>query len=178
MARAGRGVVFPPLASGSPPHYEYWTLSTPYGLHWSRYSADGNYSLRRTAEFQLTSVADPICLSRIPDPHPHQRIYVFLNQQTVSKLSEKLSGMFIPDPDFSPIPDPDSGVKKALNHGSGSATLRHTVVRGEEIVTYVTGKLCRTFGHKRAKCQSCILSTMPRGDIIIVRANTCYLCLF
>jgi hypothetical protein len=45
----------------------------------------------------------------------------------VSKLFEIRSGLFIPDripdrdPDFSPIPDPV--VKKALDPGSGSATL-------------------------------------------------------
>jgi hypothetical protein len=38
--------------------------------------------------------------SRITDPVPHPRIYVFLTQKTVSKLSEKLSGysFLIPDP--------------------------------------------------------------------------------
>jgi hypothetical protein len=40
----------------------------------------------------------------IPDPNfsipdPHQRILVFLTQNIVSKLSEILSVMFIPDPD-------------------------------------------------------------------------------
>jgi hypothetical protein len=37
----------------------------------------------------------------------------FFNPKTVSKISKKLSAMFIPypDPDFFPIPDP--GVKKA-----------------------------------------------------------------
>jgi hypothetical protein len=48
---------------------------------------------------------------RIPDSDPHQRIF---NPKTDSKLPEKLSWMFIPDPDFSPSPirilDP---VKKA-----------------------------------------------------------------
>jgi hypothetical protein len=39
------------------------------------------------------------------------------------KLSEKLSGMFIPDPDFSPsrIRIPDPGIKKVLAPGSRSA---------------------------------------------------------
>jgi hypothetical protein len=52
---------------------------------------------------------------RIPDPDPHQRIKVFLNLKTVSKLSEKFSGMLIPDPGFVPsrIPNLDPGVKKA-----------------------------------------------------------------
>jgi hypothetical protein len=97
------------------------------------------------------------------DPHPHQRIYVFLTQKTVSKLSEKLSGMFIPDPDFSPIPDPDPGVKKALDPESASLALRLTVARGEEIVTYVTGKLCRTFCHKRAKVNHVYLQCSGRN---------------
>jgi hypothetical protein len=30
----------------------------------------------------------------------------FLTQKIACKLSEKLSGMFIPDPNFLPIPDP------------------------------------------------------------------------
>ncbi len=34
----------------------------------------------------------------IPDPHPHQRIKAFLTLTNVSKLSEKWSGIFIPDP--------------------------------------------------------------------------------
>jgi hypothetical protein len=42
-----------------------------------------------------TSVADPGCLSRIPDPNfsipdpdPHQGIYIFLTQKIFSKLLE------------------------------------------------------------------------------------------
>ncbi len=45
----------------------------------------------------------------------------FLIQKLVSKLSEIWSGMF-PDLDFF-LPIRDSGVKKALNPGSGSAPL-------------------------------------------------------
>ncbi len=37
---------------------------------------------------------------RIPDSDPHQRIYVFLIHQIVSKLLEIWSGMFLPDPDL------------------------------------------------------------------------------
>ena len=37
---------------------------------------------------------------RIPDPDLHQRIEVFLTLKTVSNLSENLSGIYIPDPDF------------------------------------------------------------------------------
>ncbi len=53
-----------------------------------------------------SSVADPGCLSRIPNPEltrsrirdPHQRIQVFLTQKTISKKSKIRSGIFIPDP--------------------------------------------------------------------------------
>ncbi len=62
---------------------------------------------------------------RIPDPDPHQRI-----QKNVSKISEIWSGMFIPDPYlrsgswfFYPSGILDTGVKKAPDPGSGSATL-------------------------------------------------------
>jgi hypothetical protein len=37
----------------------------------------------------------------------------------VSKLSEILSGLFIPDPDPDLLPIPDPGVKKAPDPGSG-----------------------------------------------------------
>jgi hypothetical protein len=50
---------------------------------------------------------------RIPDPDPHQIVQGFLSLKTVSKLLEKLSGMFIPDPIFFPIPDPGSRGQKA-----------------------------------------------------------------
>jgi hypothetical protein len=67
------------------------------------------------------NVADSGCSSWIPDPNfssriqdlkdsgSQKRIQAFLALKTVSKLSEKLSGMFIPDPDlnFFLIPDPD-----------------------------------------------------------------------
>jgi hypothetical protein len=62
------------------------------------------------------SVADPGCLSRIPDTNnsipdpgskrlripdldPHRRLSIF-NQTIISKLSEIRFGMFIPDPDL------------------------------------------------------------------------------
>jgi hypothetical protein len=45
----------------------------------------------------------------IPDPDPLQRILVFLTLTTVSKLSKKLSEMFIPDP------DPDFFLSRILN---------------------------------------------------------------
>jgi hypothetical protein len=55
----------------------------------------------------------------IPDPDPHQEFtrywYVFLTQKTVSKLSEKISGMFIPV--FS---IPDTLVKRAPDPGSAT----------------------------------------------------------
>ena len=46
--------------------------------------------------------------------------------------------MFIPDPDFFPIPDP--GVKKALDPGSGSATLARINIyfcRGDRYLEHV-----------------------------------------
>ncbi len=56
--------------------------------------------------------------------------FSILTQKIVSKLSEILSVMFIPDPDpgsgimvFYPSRIPNPGVKKAPDHGSGSATL-------------------------------------------------------
>jgi hypothetical protein len=69
--------------------------------------------------FEKFSIPDPVSKRyRIPNPVPHQRIKVFLNQKNVSKISEIRSRMFIPyqDLDFLPIPD----------HGSGSATLSKT----------------------------------------------------
>jgi hypothetical protein len=79
-----------------------------------------------------SSVADPECLSwipdpnffhpgsrisdpwskRLPDPHPHQRI--------VSELSEIWSGMFIPDPDldFYPSRIPVPGFRGQKGTGS------------------------------------------------------------
>jgi hypothetical protein len=69
--------------------------------------------------YVLCSVADPGCLSRIPDPDSHRRILVFLTQKFVYKLSEILSGMFIPDPDRGSgswfLRIPDSGVKQKRN---------------------------------------------------------------
>ncbi len=72
---------------------------------------------------------------RISNAYPGSRIRIrikefkyFNPKKIVSKLSEILSGMFIPDPDtesgswfYSPIPDP--GVNKAPDAESGSATL-------------------------------------------------------
>jgi hypothetical protein len=48
----------------------------------------------------------------------------------VTQLSEILSGMFVPGPNFSQcqILDPDPAVKKALNPGSGTATMNETTV--------------------------------------------------
>jgi hypothetical protein len=57
-------------------------------------------------------------VAKIPNPVPHQRIQVFLTQKTVSKPWEKLFGMFIPDPDFFPIPDPDPGSRSQKSTGS------------------------------------------------------------
>jgi hypothetical protein len=53
-------------------------------------------------------------VKKAPDLDSQQRIKVFLSQNTVNKLSETRSWMFIPDPDFL-ILDPDPGVKKAVS---------------------------------------------------------------
>ncbi len=77
-----------------------------------------------------TIVVDPGCLPRIrffPSRiriffHPGFRIrikvfkYYFQPKKMVSKLCEIWSGLFIPDPDFLPIPDPGSRGQK----GTGS----------------------------------------------------------
>jgi hypothetical protein len=64
---------------------------------------------------------------RIPEPDPHQRILVFLTLNTVSKLSEKLYGKFIPDPGsrlFFPSRIRNPGVKKAPDPGYETLTSR------------------------------------------------------
>ncbi len=82
------------------------------------------------------SVANPGCLSRIPDPDVYpSRIPAFwsrVQQQKWKRIGGKICfttcfwtgkenyGFGIPDPEK---PTPDPGVKKALDHGSGSATL-------------------------------------------------------
>jgi hypothetical protein len=78
----------------------------------------------------------------IPNPHPHQRITVYLSQKIVFKLSEIWSGIFIPDSDLDFVPIPDSGVKKAPDPGSGSATLGgiYTNIRGKCSVNPVNCK--------------------------------------
>ncbi len=93
----------------------------------------------------MSSVADPGCLSRIPDPtffHPGSRIRTVSipdpgsSSKNLSKKSQKkwfLSSKKydpgcssrIPDPDadFLPSRIPEPGVKKVPDPGSGSATL-------------------------------------------------------
>ncbi len=73
------------------------------------------------------SILDPGSrVKKIPDPGSGSSLKTLsiLTLKTVSKLSEKLSGMFIPGPGswfFSPSRIPDPGVKKSP--GSGSTTL-------------------------------------------------------
>ncbi len=102
--------------------------------------------LRRTKILGI-SVADPECLSRIwifPDsriwvfpsqiPDPEHWIYKEFKYPYRSKLSEIWSEKFIRMPDlwsririFSiPDPEPESWGKRALDPGSGSATLLQT----------------------------------------------------
>ncbi len=79
--------------------------------------------------FQYFSIPDPRSkVKNIPDPGSASKIFVFLTQKIVSKLSEIWSGMFNPDHRsririliFLPTPDPV--VKKTPDPGSGSATL-------------------------------------------------------
>jgi hypothetical protein len=84
--------------------------------------------LCRTPDLNF-SIPDPgLRVTKKPDPDPHQRIQVFVTQKTASKLSEKLSWVFKPDPGsgfffLSRIRIPDPGVKKAPDPGSGSSTL-------------------------------------------------------
>jgi hypothetical protein len=68
------------------------------------------------------SVANPGCLSRTQGPgskkipDPHQRISVFLTLNTVSKLSEKWYGKFIPDPGSIFFFYPGSGTQGSKKH--------------------------------------------------------------
>jgi hypothetical protein len=92
----------------------------------------------------IGSIADPRCLSpipdpnfsipdpgskrfRIPDPDQHRRIQVFLAEKFVSDLWETGSGMFIPDPDLDFFTYPGSRGQK----GTGSRIrIRNTGQRG------------------------------------------------
>jgi hypothetical protein len=92
----------------------------------------------------------------IPDPnffhpgseffHPGSRIRIqelkyFNPKKMVSKLSEILSRLFIPDPDFLPIPDPggqkgtgsriqirNTAIQSLLERKSARTVVRHTLV--------------------------------------------------
>jgi hypothetical protein len=97
----------------------------------------------------VTIVADPGCLSRIrifpsriqdqKDSRSRIRIririkelIVFLTPKIVSKISEILSGMFIPDPDLAFLPIPDPGVKK----DTGSRIQIRITARDNKYVRY------------------------------------------
>jgi hypothetical protein len=60
-------------------------------------------------------------VKKIPDPDPHQRICI-LTQKTVSKLVEKWSWMFIPDPGsgFFSILEPGSATLQSREHFNSS----------------------------------------------------------
>jgi hypothetical protein len=68
-------------------------------------------------------------VKKIPDPGSGSN--KFLALKTVSVLSEKLSGMFIPDPKSAFFLHPGSRVHKAPDPGSGTL-----------IKTELTGKVC------------------------------------
>ncbi len=74
-------------------------------------------------------------VKKIPDPQ--QRIYVFLAQKSVSKLSEIWSGILT----FYPSRVPDPGVKKAPDLESGSATLAERLLKmlSGQIKSYIIG---------------------------------------
>jgi hypothetical protein len=84
----------------------------------------------QTSANYRSSVADPECLSRIPDPtfsipdpnclNPGSRIRI-----KEFKYFNPKKQIPVPDPDFLPIKDP--GVKKAPDPGSGSETLTDTI---------------------------------------------------
>ncbi len=91
----------------------------------------------------LRCIADLGCLSRISDPNffhhgsgvkkipgsgSASKKLRILTHKIVSKLSEILSRMFIPDPDLDFLPISDPGVKKSPDPGSGSATLFYPTV--------------------------------------------------
>jgi hypothetical protein len=78
-----------------------------------------------------SSVADPGCLSLLPDPGSKntsdpgsgsKNLSIF-NPKIVSKLSEICTGMFIPDSDLDFLLIPDPGIKKGKAPLPGSATL-------------------------------------------------------
>ncbi len=98
-------------------HGMAWTGSR---VSWSVADPDGYPGPR----IWISSIPDPGSKSfRIPDPDPHQIILSILTQKIVSKLSEKRSEIFIPDPDpgsgswfftrsGSQIPDPTIATKE------------------------------------------------------------------
>ncbi len=60
----------------------------------------------------------------------------------VSKLSEILSGLFVPDPDPDFLPIPDPGVKKAPDPGYGSAALVFTLLTDRQTWELLEGVVC------------------------------------
>jgi hypothetical protein len=83
-------------------------------------------------------------------------------------LSEIFSGLFIPDPDpdFLPIPDPRSRVKKALDPASGSATLVNNYLKSPFLV-FLDITSCRRRCHSRI----CSLTRGPRSGWVVCEAD-------
>ncbi len=87
-----------------------------------------HFAIRKLYELQLPTSPPPYLLASVTDPNYFHhgseffssRIRIiefkYFNQKMVYKLSEIRSGLFIPDPDLLPIPDP--WVKKAPDLGS------------------------------------------------------------
>jgi hypothetical protein len=89
--------------------------------------------------------------SQIPDPGSSSKNLSILTQKIVSKFSEILSGLFIPDPDpgFLPIPDPGSRGQK----GTGSwIRIRNTDLFGTVPVTAVFPKKTTIFLRSISNC--------------------------
>jgi hypothetical protein len=118
-----------------------------------------------------SSVADPVCLSRIPDPifsisDPESRVKNIPDpgfgsaSKNLSILTHKnvlSSGKYdrgcstrirIPDPDPGFIPIPDPGAKKAPDPGSRSATLIHRNAGGRSI-NFATAYGCSYFSTEK-----------------------------
>jgi hypothetical protein len=91
---------------------------------------------------------------------------IIFNAKNVTKLSEKLSGMFIPNPVPSPsqIPDPDHGVKKAMNPGSGTATLKETTDILAKLSLYLYQQKGAEPGTGSSSCSICFLLAPLRSS--------------
>jgi hypothetical protein len=107
------------------------------------------------------SIPDPSVFD--PDPGYASKNFSILSQKMVSKLSEIWSGLFIPDPDFLPIPD--SEVKKAPDPGSGSGSA--TLILFVWIHPCCGSDFSDCFGSCTEMCESVSASRALRGKLAI-----------